>query len=588
MAGAGGARAGVDVRIRRKIVAGMVCGLVCAWAGVRADIASGSNVPSAHKLGGSRAQVGAAVGNVSGRVLLEGTGQGVRKVVIVLTGQNTEARQEYTTSTDAYGQFRLEGVAAGEYNVSVARAGYVRVNPKPENEHITVVAGQEVRRLVYQMQPTGVITGKITDAEGDPLQGVSVWVTRVGKSGASLGTDMAERGESGQETTNDLGEYRVANLRAGLYLVQAQAHGMGPAPDPADKGRQKDKAVYALTYYPGALETSGASPVRVVAGEMAIANFNLMTSRSFRVSGTVVVQGNPQNVQIFLVSKSGQVEAQGLREGGQFEFANIMPGTYVAQIVGMSGVGDGRPAETHTQMIGSPIVVSGGDVTGLVLRPEANGSVSGKVRAEEGEELNWADLNISLRRVAQGDDLPQMEQIVSLAWSIQLKEDGSFELKDVAGGTYQVFLGGQSEKVRDYYLKSVTLDGREVADTGFTVNGLATLDVVVSGNGASVEGTVVDSKGQPVGGATLVSLPGTGKLGRPDSYQTEHADASGHFLLRGMNPGSYVVVALEEMNEDVRKPEFFQKYGEKGEKVELDEGERKSGVTVNLVEGAEK
>jgi hypothetical protein len=93
---------------------------------------------------------------------------------------------------------------------------------------------------------------------------------------------------------------------------------------------------------------------------------------------------------------------------------------------------------------------------------------------------------------------------------------------------------------------------------------------------------------QPVGGATVVSLPGTGKLGRPDSYQTEHADASGHFLLRGMNPGPYVVVALEEVNEDVRKPEFFQKYGEKGEKVELDEGERKSSVTVNLVEGAEK
>jgi protocatechuate 3,4-dioxygenase beta subunit len=587
MAGAGGARAGVDVRIRRKIAAGMVCGLVCAWAGVCADIFSGSNDPSAHELGGSRAQDGAARGNVSGRVLLEGTGQGIRKVVIVLTGQNTEARQEYTTSTDAYGQFRLEGVAVGEYNVSVARAGYVRVNPRPEYERITVVAGQELRRLVYQMQPTGVITGKITDAEGDPLQGVSVSVTRVGKSGASLATDMAERGESGQETTNDLGEYRVANLRAGLYLVQAQAHGIGPAPDPADKGRQKDKAVYALTYYPGALETSGASPVRVVAGEMAIANFNLMMSRSFRVSGTVVVQGNPQNVQIFLVSNSGQVEAQGLREGGQFEFANIMPGTYVAQIVDMSGVGE-RFRRPSVQMIGSPIVVSGGDVTGLVLRPEVGGSVSGKVRTEDGEELDWADLNVSLARVAQDDDLPQMEQIGALGGTTQLKEDGSFELKDVVGGTYQVFLGGQSEKVRDYYLKSVTLDGREVADTGFTVNGLATLGVVVSAKGASVEGTVVDSKGQPVGGATVVSLPGTGKLGRPDSYQTEHADASGHFLLRGMNPGPYVVVALEEVNEDVRKPEFFQKYGEKGEKVELDEGERKSSVTVNLVEGAEK
>ena len=111
---------------------------------------------------------------------------------------------------------------------------------------------------------------------------------------------------------------------------------MAPPPDPADKGKQRDLGVYALTYYPGTVEERTATPVGVTSGATAIANFNMMVSRSYRISGSVIVQGNPRNVQMFLVSGSGQTEAQQLQEGGRFEFLNIMPGTYVAQIAEVS------------------------------------------------------------------------------------------------------------------------------------------------------------------------------------------------------------------------------------------------------------
>lgn len=567
--------------------AALACGFL-PLSGLALLLSGRAKDPQPHLRGAEQpaAQAGQAqaAGSVTGKVVQEANGFGIRKVVVELVAQSPEVRQTYTTATDATGQFRFEGVAPGEYSVSVAKVGFVRMNVKPETARITVAAGQDVTGLVYKMQPAGVIAGKITDVEGDPLQGVSVWVTHVGKSGAPVASDASEQSESGQETTNDLGEYRIANLRAGQYVVQAQAHGMEPAPDPADKGKQRDKAVYALTFYPGTVEEKTASAVRVTSGGTATANFNMVTSRAFRVSGTVTMTGNPRNTQIFLVSTSGQTKAQGLGDGGRFEFPNILPGTYVAQIVDMSSGGDGRAPETHTQMIGSPIVVSNADVTGLVLQPEAGGSVGGKVRTEEGESLDWADLNVTLMRVAEGDEeLPQMENLGALGGSTQLKEDGSFEMKDVAGGTYQVFLGGHSDKIRDYYMKSVTLDGREVADTGFVVRGETVVDVVLSAKGASVEGTVVDSDGHTVPGATVATLPSNGKLGRSDWYQVEKADASGHFLLRGMNPGAYVVVALEGLQEDTRKAEFFAKYGDKGVTVDLDEGERKS-VVVGLVE----
>jgi len=384
------------VKFVRRFVLQLVAIVICVGAGLclegrQAALACGSlpssgqaKDPRPYVLGAEEAGAQAqAVGSVTGKVVQEANGFGIRKVVVELLGQNPEART-YMTATDATGQFRLEGVATGEYSVSVAKVGFVRMNVKPEMARITVAAGQDVTGLVYKMQPAGVIAGKITDVDGDPLQGVTVWVTHVGKSGAPEATDASEQAESGQEATNDLGEYRIANLRAGQYVVQAQAHGTDPAPDPADKGKQRDKAVYAVTFYPGTAEEKTASAVRVTSGGTATANFNMVTSHAFRVSGMVTMTGNPRNTQIFLVSTSGQTEAQGLGEGGRFEFPNVLPGTYVAQIVDMSSGGDGRTPETHTQMIGSPIVVSNADVTGLVLQPEAGGSVSGKVRGESG------------------------------------------------------------------------------------------------------------------------------------------------------------------------------------------------------------
>jgi hypothetical protein len=199
------------------------------------------------------------------------------------------------------------------------------------------------------------------------------------------------------------------------------------------------------------------------------------------------------------------------------------------------------------------------------------------VRTEEGEALDWGNLNVTLMRVVEGEELPQMSELGALGGSTALKEDGSFEMSDVAGATYQVFLG-RSEKTKDYYLKSVLQDGRDVVDTGFAVNGATTLDVVASAKGASVEGTVVDSNGRAVADVAVVSLPSSGKVGRADLYVTEKTDAGGHFLLRGLIPGAYVLVAVEGLQEELRTAEFYAKYGSGGTEVDVGEAERKSAV----------
>ena len=154
----------------------------------------------------------------------------------------------------------------------------------------------------------------------------------------------------------------------------------------------------------------------------------------------------------------------------------------------------------------------------------------------------------------------------------------AWDLQNVPGGDYQLGVAAKSNNLRDYFTKSVNLEGRDVADSGFPVHSDPYLDVVISANGASIAGTVVDGKGQPVANATVVDVPSGEHRMRLDLYQRDTSDENGHFSLRGLNPGKYTVLALEALQEDVRQPEFLRTYETRGETVQLDEGTRKSVV----------
>ena len=61
--------------------------------------------------------------------------------------------------------------------------------------------------------------------------------------------------------------------------------------------------------------------------------------------------------------------------------------------------------------------------------------------------------------------------------------DGVFEMKNLPGSSYQLVIGAVSDNLRDYYTKSMMVGGKEVVDSGFSVNGDVSLDVVVSAKG---------------------------------------------------------------------------------------------------------
>ena len=119
------------------------------------------------------------------------------------------------------------------------------------------------------------MTGKIIDLDGDPLPNVSV--TATGSSGRAT---TRHPGHMGNAASNDLGEYRIADLPPGRYIVHAIPPETETAlPSPNEKNASKGRLVYVTTYFPGTLDEQQAVPVEVPAGGTATANFGVQASK---------------------------------------------------------------------------------------------------------------------------------------------------------------------------------------------------------------------------------------------------------------------------------------------------------------------
>ena len=511
---------------------------------------------------------------VQGKVLQEPDGLPIRKASVQLNGRAGQPAAQYSAVTDAEGRFTIGDVQQGTYLVVVEHPGFVQASTSNRRTSITVQLSTDKSDLILHMQPAAIITGKIVDLDGDAMRDVSVTAMRVGSTAAARNSH-----NFGYGATNDLGEFRISEMRVGRYKITASPPQGMRAPDAKDN-KGKDQPIYLATHYPGVLNEDQAVAVEVHPGVETRINFGLLTGQAYHVSGSVIgIPSKSKMAQIILQStRTGGSESspQELGEGGKFEFANVLPGTYVARLITVAFDG-GQPAMQMLRL-GQPIEVSNSHVEGLRLQPDAGGQVRGKFRLDAQQKFDWTQLSVML--------IPGDEDGAALGWSgsnglptgAALNPDGSFELKNVPGGNYQLLVSAPANNLPDYFTKAITLDGRDVADSGFPVTSETYVDVVVSAKGASITGTVVDANGQPVPNATVLDVPSAEHRSRMDLYERETTDASGHFSLHGLNPGKYSVFAFEELQEDVRQPEFLKSYGTRGEVVQLDEGNRKNVV----------
>src|SRR6185436_1577364 len=87
--------------------------------------------------------------------------------------------QSYIATTTGRGQFVFQNLDAGQYVLAATRDGYVRMEygakqPNRAGAPVTVGPGQTLSDIVLQLTPTGAISGRLLDRDGEPLANARV------------------------------------------------------------------------------------------------------------------------------------------------------------------------------------------------------------------------------------------------------------------------------------------------------------------------------------------------------------------------------------------------------------------------------
>lgn len=557
--------------------------------------------------------------SVSSRAVVEGLvtkdqgSEPVKKALIELIAENQTTGGDYTAVTGQDGTFRIEDIVPGRYRLMVERTGFLEVEkhvPRSDGRIIALTAGQDLKDVVIRLQATAAVDGRVTDEDGDPLADAQVAVLRQTFVGGHIRWQQA-----GAEHANDLGEYRVAGLAPGRYyisvtpppdfrsLIETASNAAAPGSEGAQAGGQTDGQAcppgtncptvkpaitsYITTYYPGVKDRAQAAPVRLQSGEDFPADFSLTPSPSVAIRGSVgdIPAGGSATVMLRARDFNSPVNVSEVRKDGSFEIRDVSPGTYTLVAIVISAAQAGLTARQTVE-------VAATDVTGLHLVPQPGGEIRGSLRLENkgwGTKSDYSQFFLALHSADGDDDMANALSAGDIFSNLaQVGADGGFKWTNVPLGRYFIVLTGDGNASPDWFLKSALAGGRNVSDAGLTITGgTVVLDLVASANGGVVDGVVTNHKGEPVSNATVVLVPEERFRSRTDRYRKTVADQSGRFVLHGIPPGSYTLLAWEDVDGDeYYNPEFLKSFEGQGISLRLAEGEHK-GLQLEAVPAAE-
>lgn len=523
--------------------------------------------------------------SISGTVVKEPGSEPLKKVLLQVIAEVEKEDQRkvenYTATTDAEGRFHIDNVAPGRYRLYLEKTGFTGINErgvKSETNVFTVQAGQSLDDLTLRMLPTAVISGRITDEDGDPMSQVRVSAVKKipGKS---------RRQAVASEATNDLGEYRLAGLFPGQYSIVAM-----PPPDfrdyqPQEKSQHDDSqndadakldSRYLTTYYPGTYDALQAALLTLKAGDEIPVNLTLVPARTYRVRGMVTGITPGQKSLVELVSKAGDTMHVGeVQPDGQFEVRGVGPGSYLLRATSTS---DSQPLTARQD-----INVVSSDLEGLKLAPQPSFKISGHLHIEGNETAPLTQFTMNLRQGELPEEPAFFMSQEFFGTNAPVDRFGNFEWKEVSPGSYIVRLFG-GDQHRNFFLKSAKLGGRDI-ETGFTVSGPASLDVTLSSKAGTIDGAVFEKEKDvdqtfPVANATIVAVPEENYRTLYDRFGVGESDQHGHFLIRGLAPGSYTLYAWQDVDETVyHDADFLKSQEANGTSIKVEEG---SHQTVDL------
>jgi hypothetical protein len=457
-------------------------------------------------------------------------GKPVKNAAVSAAAIGARRQRPTAVTTNEDGAFRINDVKPGAYQLRASLPGYVTATNGLRN----VYAGEFV---TLQLVKGGVVTGKVTDANGEPIPGMNVKL---------IGTQATESGAS--KRTDDRGIYRIFGVPAGNYVVLA---------DGIDFGWSWMNADYEEnipTYYPSATRDT-ALPISVQPGaEITGIDIRYRSERGYRVSGKLtgaLESRNNMAVSLKYPASDHAVATTYIysdKQGVAFELRGIPNGEYDLIAERKLGLDEGSGSAPRR------VIVAGTDVTGVELKLMPLSSLAGRVVLEEQKPSERPPTCVIKRNavteetiiharldLARTDEDTRPVQPQTTLPGAQ----GDFKLNNLDPGRYRVDVELPSE---DWYVRAITMPADAATKKALDAarNGIAlragenikTLTIAIAKGAASMQGKTTSA--QPA----RVHLIPVEKEWADDvlRYAETSAASDGTFTLQHLAPGKYWIL----------------------------------------------
>lgn len=480
-----------------------------------------------------------ATASVAGRVMLKG--DPVSDVAIGLQPMSRTGFQDTSkllrTRTDAEGRFRFSGLTADQYLITALAPGLIAPSDtpyEPQGKSLTVADGEAIENLTLELKRGGVIAGRITDAQNNPVVEIVVKLTKMDSSGKFNDYVTSEIAQYCR--TDDRGAYRLFSLPTGKYKVSVGE----PTRLPGGVQSGGTSTYYPQTFYPATPNEAQAKIIEVSEGSEAT-DVDIKVGEAkelFKAMGKVVdaESGKPVagvKIGIGTPNERGQVDAFVLNDTtanaqGEFEFPSLMPGKYLAFISASRDANEFYSEPT-------PFEIGEGNMSGLEIKAIRGLSISGAVVVEG---------------VTDSSNRPNLSQLSVIAFSAsspavprnhvaQVAANGSFRIGGLRPGKFSLF---PSPRPPGMALLRIEHNGAMIRDTFELQPGEHASNVkFVFGPATGVlRGQVKFVGGAPPDGLTYrITVTRVG--GSSANNSGAAVDARGQFVVRDLAAGEHEV-----------------------------------------------
>jgi len=479
-------------------------------------------------------------------VVTAAEGTPLKSVHVMLAAENPAGRdpRTYGATSDSSGAFVLKNVAPGRYRLFAERTGYVSQQYHSSDTQggalLALQPRQQVSGILFRLVLAAVVTGRVTDEDEEPMARIRIMALRrptedEQEDEESYGSRKQDQlFPAGSARTDDRGQYRIFGLKSGDYYLQAAESLQPPQDSFVDQGyflRQSLGVEYAPVYYPGVLQRGQAEAISLRPGDEAQVDFSLRHIKTVEISGRVIApDGKPANAMVELQDAGVEDYFEGQNANtdadGKFQLKGVPPGSYIIVAYQQSS------SDVYYPTARQELTVGNDNIDSLTIALSRGTDFTGKVMLEGVARPHY--LQVSLRAVG-GKDFGYLGG--------RVKQDGSFELKNVPEGNYAVVVYGEGDESR-WYVKSARLGSDDVLEHGLEVEkGTGgTLEIIISAARGQLEGSVTQDDKPAIGvGVWVVPDPET-TFNRMRRRGTT-TDQNGQFVLPGVAPGKYRVNA---------------------------------------------